>query len=286
MPLRGTAYPPPRSAPETDTDGDSMASDLLVAKLERYFRDPNAPDDILRPGANGPACANVRHALQLLGARITLGNDVFDAELENSVRAFQEQYNHRSKDGLVGPGTRRKLISVLLSINDNDPEIFRRLRNPEPTAGPCVFLSYSGKDSVAVDRLDQWLRNNGVSVIRDRNEFRAGITIEENIRRSIARADRVVVVYSANSASRDWPRLERAIAEELETYAQTSILIYLNLDGHPLPQHDAHRLAILAKDRPLKEVGQQLLQAVQEGAFQPPQYEVNEDEPLLAGPAA
>lgn len=140
--------------------------------------------------------------------------------------------------------------------------VARRLHRPEQRSRPSVFLSYAWSDSERVNKLDQLLRDHGVQVIRDKDYFTAGESVEENIARAISIADKIVAVLSRNSRNRDWPNLEKALAEQLESRIGTSVLIYLQLNGTKLPAHDSARVAISARGIPLKEVGERLLHAV------------------------
>jgi hypothetical protein len=143
-----------------------------------------------------------------------------------------------------------------------------------------VFLSYASGDAARVNKLDQWLRDNGVRVIRDTADFIVGTTIPENIRRSVAQADKVVVVFSVNSRDRDWLGFERAVAEEIERRIDKPILIYLCLDDTKLMTHDPLRLAITTAGRSLREIGSDILHALKGTKLEPTRYEYDEKEPL------
>jgi hypothetical protein len=182
----------------------------------------------------------------------TSNSEEFDDQLFEMVREFQRRHGHPIGDGKVGPNTRRRIINAL--IQRYDPSVFRRLKL-DPNESPTVFFSYAWTDSDKVDKIDQWLRNHGVRVLRDSDVFVAGLTVDENIRLAIADADKIVAFYSAESQGRDWPHLERTIAEEVERRLDSRILIYILLDSTPLPKHDPNRLAINASVVPLREVG-------------------------------
>jgi TIR domain len=256
--------------------------DILVERFDRYFRHPDLSHDVLRRGDRAIACDNVRRALPLLvDVRIPAGGDdreVFDEGLEAAVEEFQRTYRHRVSDGAVGPGTRKLIVSNLLGRFD--ASIFRRLCRPEIAETPSVFLSYAWRDSEKVDKLDQWLRDHGVKVLRDQSTFEAGASIPENIRRAVAEADKVVGILSANSRDRDWPRFETTIAEELERRLRMPVLIYVCLDETPLLAHDRTRVAIHAEGKPLKDVGDEILHALTGSRLRRPQVPYDEDAPL------
>ncbi|MGH7428732.1 MAG: TIR domain-containing protein [Candidatus Methylomirabilaceae bacterium] len=254
-------------------------SDILVERFERYFRHPDSNHEVLCLGDRATGCANVRRALDLLGVVHEQGgsdSDLFDEALEGAVRRFQDQFRNRVSDGQVGPGTRRLIVSNLLGRFD--ASIFLRLKRPQ--LAPSVFLSYTWLDSRKVDKLDQWLRDHGIRVIRDQTSFEAGVSIPENIRRAVAEADKVVAVFSAHSKDRDWPRLEKAIAEEVEHRLGRPVLLYVALDDTPLPSHDPTRLAILAKAKALRQVGAEVLHALTGAGIEPVRVEYDETKPL------
>lgn len=229
--------------------------DLVIRRFEHYFRHPDVDHDVLRPGDRAIACDNARVALSWLNIDTEWSPEsdsrLFDEPLKAAVREFQLKYHHRVADGLVGPGTRSRLTAEILHVMD--PSIFRRLHRPEQRNRPSVFLSYAWSDSEWVNKLDQWLRDHGVQVIRDKDSFKAGESIQENIARAISIADKIVAILSRNSRNRDWPNLERSLAEQLESRIEASVLIYLLLDDTTLPAHDSTRVAISAPGVPLKE---------------------------------
>jgi hypothetical protein len=256
-------------------------TDILVERFERYFRHADAGHDVLVRGDHAVAARNVRTALWLLDIptdSASADEELFDDELEVSVKRFQKVFHHRVHDGAVGPGTRKLIVEGLLGRFEAD--IFLRLARPEGALRPSLFLSYAWRDSAKVGKLAQWLRDNGVRVILDQTDFEAGQTIPANIRRAVAEADKVVGVLSASSRDRDWPRFEAGIAEELERRLETPVLIYIRLDETPLPAHDPNRLAIDAQGKPLKRVGQEILHALTHSGLEPTRFEYDEDEPL------
>jgi hypothetical protein len=143
-----------------------------------------------------------------------------------------------------------------------------------------VFISYASADTEALNKIDQWLRDHGLRVIRDCRYFIAGSTIENNIVRALANSDKILAVFSKNSRHRDWRRLERVLAEQVESRLGMAVLVYLCLDDSLLPAHDPTRLAILAKGKSLKQVGDETLNAIAGVAIAQWRYPYNENEPL------
>jgi hypothetical protein len=256
-----------------------MISDPLVRRYQQYFRHPDDDHDVLEVGDRAVACANIRRALAMLGVEFpAAGSDelLYDTTLREAVRTFQSKYSHRVADGLVGPGTRERLVSELLHRFSHS--IFVRLRRPEAWSLRSVFISYASADREQVDKLDQWLRDHGLRVVRDCQFFIAGTTIQENIVRALSQSDKILAVLSKNSRDRDWPRLERELAEQVEASLGAPVLIYLCLDDVALPSHDSTRLAISAKGKTLKQVGEEILHAV--AGVQIPQWQYAYDETM------
>lgn len=258
-------------------------TDLAIGRFEYYFRHPDVDHNVLRPEDRAIACGNARMALSWFdistGGQVPWSDrNLFDESLSTAVKEFQIRYNHRAKDGLIGPGTRSLLTAKIL--DKMGASIFERLHRPEQRSRPSVFLSYAWSDSERVDKLDQWLRDHGVQVIRDRDSFIAGESIQENIARAVSAADKIVAILSRNSRNRDWPHFERTVAEQLESRIGSSVLIYVRLDDTKLPAHDSTRVAISARDVPLKDVGEQLLHAVVGASRAISTYLYDENEPL------
>ena len=261
-----------------------QGDDLLVLRLGRYFRHPDPGHDVLTVGDRAIACVNLRSALEYLGLRDQLPDtedpQLFDGGLAQAVRHFQTVSKHAVADGKVGPNTRRRLVLELLA-RYNAP-IFGRLQRHAPDAKPTVFLSYASEDVAKVAKLDQWLGDRSITVIRDERAFIPGHTIDENIRSALTRTDKIVAVYSKQSQKKDWPRLELALGEELERRLGERLLIYVRLDGVKLPSHDPNRLSIdAAPPKTLREIGEALLHAVYEGYDRERvRLDIDEDTPL------
>lgn len=116
-------------------------------------------------------------------------------------------------------------------------------------------MSYAWADEAPVNKLDQWLRDHGIGVIRDVTDFKPGSLIPDNIWNSVLSADKVIAVYSQQSKVRDWPSFEHQIAEQVENFIKVPLLIYLRLDDTPLKAYDPYRIAIEAKGKTLKQIG-------------------------------
>jgi TIR domain/Putative peptidoglycan binding domain len=234
-----------------------------------------------RRQAETPLIALFRFPRPALGIEFRTGTTdelFYDETLREAVRTFQSKYGHRVADGLVGPATRERLVAEL--FHRFTPSIFARLRRPEAWSRPSVLISYASADRERVNKIDQWLRDHGLRVVRDCQFFVAGTTIQANIVRALAHSDKILAVFSSSSRDRDWPRLERELAEQVEAKLGAPVLIHLCLDDAVLPAHDSTRLAILVKDKTLKQVGEEILHAVAGVPIPQWQYAYDENEPL------
>jgi hypothetical protein len=190
--------------------------------------------------------------------------------------------------------SRRKLgteTSTGLSVPEHDrglfpsclkrlgPSRFDDLDPSEAVRIPTVFLSYAWVDTQRVNKLDQWLRDHGIRVIRDVASFKAGSSIPDNIWKSVLSADKVIAVYSQQSRNRDWPTFEQQIAERVEHLIKAEVLIYLRLDDTPLKAHDPHRIAIEAQGKTLKQIGSEIQKALNV-SVEAARFEYDEDAPL------
>lgn len=255
-----------------------MNDDQKILRLERYFRDPIVGEGYLHKGVrNSQACTNIRDALRFLGYQVADTNE-YDNELESVVTAFQDKYNHRFKDGLFGPGTRKLLTEQV--VQQGGERLFLAMKHPERDQPPIVFLSYAWEDDEIVNKIDQWLRDNGVRVSRDTTDFLPGRRLSDEIIKAIAAADKVLAVYSMRSKHRDWPRFEITIAEQEEQTGNKHFLIYLVLDETALPKHDPNRIAVMAKGRHLQDVGADVLRGILGQKSEPKRYDYDPKEIL------
>jgi peptidoglycan hydrolase-like protein with peptidoglycan-binding domain len=134
-------------------------------ELVPYFQDPDAGASRLQPNTfgpftYGPACANVRFALSLLGFDLGPG-DRYDDELRRAVRQFQVFNKHTNQDGVLGRATRRLLALRLLEVYGSakvrglvDPADPPPLQKPfgacDLAGGPFLSASYAHRDSFLV----------------------------------------------------------------------------------------------------------------------------------------
>ncbi|MEO1254235.1 MAG: toll/interleukin-1 receptor domain-containing protein, partial [Bacteroidota bacterium] len=204
-------------------------------------------------------------------------SDEYTQKLSDAVYEFQADYNHVNQDGIFGPLTRRLLAMKLIEKLDYQPfKILQEVRKYLST----VFISYAWKDSHIVNKVDQWLRDRKINVVRDNRDFAPGQKIPEAITDAVNTVDKVIVIYSKNSKSRDWPQFERSLAEQQEQKRGESFIIYLVLDDTPLPKHDVYRISILAKGKKLKEVGTDILWGILGSKAEHARYEYDDDEIL------
>jgi hypothetical protein len=258
---------------------DVLSNQTLIERFEPYFKHPNPDRHVLQMGDRALACKNARAALSKLGfLRVSGDNpELYDEQLSEAVKRFQQEKGHRSTDGRIGPGTRSRLVSEVLQVSGVSG--FAELDASEFVRVPTVFLSYAWADAPRVDKLDQWLRDHGTRVIRDLWDFAPGSQIPDNIWKSILSADKVIAVYSEKSKNRDWPSFELQIAEQVERSIGAQLLIYLRLDKTSLKAHDPHRIAIEAQGKTLKQIGLDIQKALGK-VVKRPRCKYDENAPL------
>lgn len=259
--------------------GVDLTSPTLIERFEPYFKHPDPNRYVLRMGDRAVACKNAKSALAALGFARAFGDEpqLYDEKLSEAVERFQKETGHKNIDGAIGPGTRSRLVSKLLQ--EFGASKFADLDASETVRIPTVFLSYAWIDTPRVNKLDQWLRDHGIRVIRDVSSFKAGSHIPDNIWKSVLSADKVIAVYSEKSKTRDWPSFEHQIAENVEHLIKAPVLIYLRLDDTPLKAHDPHRIAIEAQGKTLKQIGLEIQKSL-DMPVEPARFHYDEDVPL------
>jgi hypothetical protein len=181
------------------------ASEDKVELYEHFFRDPRVGEGVLQPPHEGIACRNIRDALRLLGYDLPVG-DRYDPDLRGAVQQFQISQAHDSRDGLVGPGTRRLLTRIVIGISEG---FFKRGRmSPEY----AVFLSYSRKDEGRVADIVGRLQTCGIPVFRDREAIPGGASWPEMLYRSVRKCQVFVCMLSAHAATSINVLIEVALA--------------------------------------------------------------------------
>jgi hypothetical protein len=73
-----------------------LVSQTLIERFEPYFKHSDPDHHALRQGDRAVACKNVKSALAWLGVARAFGDDpdLFDDELSNAVRRFQQDTGH------------------------------------------------------------------------------------------------------------------------------------------------------------------------------------------------
>jgi TIR domain len=176
-----------------------------VRDLERFFTHPGA--DALGPGVDGQACANVRHALLLLGYPISHGR-TFDGEVEAALLAFQTDNDHKHLDGRCGSGTRLLLIRRLFETGN---EGFFNPRAPEPVdrkGGGACFVSYSQADAELVDIYVDLIRAWGFLVWIDRDNIQGGADWKQSLVDNIDGSYVAMAFLTQSALKSRWCRFE------------------------------------------------------------------------------
>jgi uncharacterized protein YjbI with pentapeptide repeats len=93
-----------------------------------------------------------------------------------------------------------------------------------------LFISYSQKDSMFVDKLESKLNQKGIRFWRDIHEMKAG-RLEKQIDQAISQNQTVLLVLSENSIKSDWVEHEVRTARELEKKIGRDMLCPVALDN-------------------------------------------------------
>jgi hypothetical protein len=181
------------------SEGDKKNPSYKLLRLEGYFRDPIAKDDLLHSNMSGEACRNIRIALRSLGFAVA-ENNRYDEELEKAVLAFQTNNNHTSLDGYVGRGTRRLLTQKLMEKSGE--RLFKLMKYPEGEPFPRVFLSHAREDIMLAQRLFTDLQGSGVNVWFDKESLLPGQKWKEAITEAIRESRYFLALLSTNSVTK------------------------------------------------------------------------------------
>ncbi|HEX8866713.1 MAG TPA: TIR domain-containing protein, partial [Lentzea sp.] len=115
----------------------------------------------------------------------------------------------------------------------------RRLRkNGEPVpleTRPKVFLSFAGKDRPHAEQLRSELEERNVNAYLDENEIAPGGNVVASINDALATSDYYVLLWSANTPSREWVTAEWTAAFTLQLTRKRAFLFIVRLDEEPLP---------------------------------------------------
>ncbi|MEV6239833.1 TIR domain-containing protein [Lentzea sp. NPDC051838] len=115
----------------------------------------------------------------------------------------------------------------------------RRLRkNGEPVpleTRPKVFLSFAGKDRPHAEQLRADLEQRNVNAYLDEREMAPGDNVVLGINEALATSDYYVLLWSANTPSRDWVTEEWTAAFNLQVTRRRAFLFIVRLDEEPLP---------------------------------------------------
>jgi hypothetical protein len=176
-----------------------------VRDLERFFKHPGA--DTLGPGVDGQACANLRHALLMMGYPVGHG-EIFDSELEAALLGFQVDCGHPHHDGRCGAGTRALLVRRLFETGNGG---FFNARAPEPQdrrrGGQC-FISYSRADADLVDPYVEVFRSWGFNVWLDSENIEGGVDWKQALIDNIGRSYLVIAFLTPQSLRSAWCKFE------------------------------------------------------------------------------
>jgi hypothetical protein len=201
-----------------------VVGDYKRSRLERFFRDPLIGEEVLRSPYESEACRNIRIALRYLGYGLA-ENKQYDEELAEGVLSFQTDNSHSSRDGYVGPGTRRLLTQKLIERVGERP--FSVMKHPEGELFPQIFLSYAQEDFESARRLFNDLKALGVNIWFDKESLLPGQNWRVAITGAIKRSRYFLAVLSGNSVTKKGyvqKEMKHAL-EVVDEYPETEIFL-------------------------------------------------------------
>ena len=141
-------------------------------RLAKFFQNPGQPPkSVLGDKAKGSACQNIRIALRYLGFDLP-ESDVYDEVAKRNVLEIQRREKHKHQDGLVGPGTRALLVTML--TRKGEQRAFELMTYPNGDPFPRVFVSYASQDRIATEKVVSHLELEGVDLWVDYKNLQPG----------------------------------------------------------------------------------------------------------------
>ena len=169
-------------------------------RFARLFQNPGTPaETVLKIGASGPGCRNIRRALKSLGFALA-ESDEYDAQVSQCIQELQARESHTSIDGLTGPGTRGLIVKVLM--RQGGERVFNHFDMQSGNLFPTVFVSYAREDRRAVEQIVDLLLKHGVKVWVDYKDLRPGEKWEQAIDRAIPAARYFLAMLSRFTLSK------------------------------------------------------------------------------------
>ncbi|HEV3386844.1 MAG TPA: toll/interleukin-1 receptor domain-containing protein [Gemmata sp.] len=180
------------------------------------------------------------------------GSDLSQAEL-----SWKHDNGTIWKTKFDGPlyDIRTKFPEKFDPVNAGARFVARKERQRYVRGRSSVFISYARADGKVVRAIDQWLWTKGLETRIDERDFFAGSELRDEIMRVMSECDVVLVILSAASSVRPWPRFEREFANHLAQTAKGDCrklpqVIYVVIDNTPLPTDSgSERMNVVAPGR-------------------------------------
>lgn len=151
--------------------------------------------------------------------------DLYDNEIASLVLRFQTDNGHTSRDGAVGPGTRRLLIRKL--IEDYGDSVFGRMIDPQPG---YIFVSYKREDlpriASVLDRMESW----GHRCWMDK-AIPGGAQYHAHLAEKVAGCRFLLVFLSQEAADSKWVQREVQFADSKNKHVLPVLLEPVELGG-------------------------------------------------------
>jgi hypothetical protein len=125
-----------------------------------------------------------------------------------------------------------------------------------------VFVSYSGKDTAFVAKLQRLLRTTNMTGFLDQSDIAAGAALSDLIRDEIRSASAVLVLLSENAVKSNWVPFEIGLAESMGKPIIPILLPINDLDKSVLELVQGHRI-IDARNKPIPEIAQEIDSALE-----------------------
>jgi hypothetical protein len=255
-------------------------SDRIVQSYCKYFHGRGQEKANLKEGTEGTAVMNISRALHALEMPVRW-TDTLDSHLRKAVQLFQEQVKHPNTDGIVGPGTRKKLVNAILTSPTQGANFFSELEATWDDGFFAVFLSYAWADNTLADDIHACLQYNGVTVLRDISDFFASGELKDEIRRNIESADKVLTVVTDTSLNRDWVQYEQQIAAMVSDWKVQPFTLYLKLTAKEMPKYLTSRIYIDGRGKTVERIGFDLRCAICHRKPKGPDLPYNPDKILV-----
>lgn len=109
--------------------------------------------------------------------------------------------------------------------------------NINPNSVPKVFISYSTKDKLFVNKIEKQLNKVGIKTWRDEKDIKIGEPILNRIKDGIWKeCDFILIIISSNSVNSGWCKMEIQMAYEKEIENEEIFVLPILIDNCSVPK--------------------------------------------------